>query len=298
MGLVASRLLLEGPLKKGVGSFLLGGRATYAHLFLPLFDVNNIAYFYDLNTKISYDFDAKNSVFFSGYFGRDNFGYDGRFGFNWGTITATTRWNHIYNPKLFSNTSIIYSRYSYQILAGPKDSGVEIGSHIVDFNLKHDYQFYKNEHSTWKFGLNVIHHTMNPGDLNSTNTDSFNSLNVEKRYALESALYLSNERKLSSQWSLNYGLRFSNFKQLGPGNVYTFNSLGDVILSEVYGQNEQVVNCNGWEPRANATWLINSTSSLKAFYSYAKQYMHLLSNSSCLDQKASSKVYWMPPMSC
>ena len=294
IGLISSRLTIESPIIKDKGSFIVSGRRTYADIFTVFSKEDAIKdaqlYFYDLNAKGNIRLGEKDRLFISGYFGRDNFGYDGRFGFNWGNITATTRWNHIYNPKLFSNTSIIYSRYSYQILAGPKDSGVEIGSHIVDFNLKHDYQFYKNEHSTWKFGLNVIHHTMNPGDLNSTNTDSFNSLNVEKRYALESALYLSNERKLSSQWSLNYGLRFSNFKQLGPGNVYTFNSLGDVILSEVYGQNEQVVNYNGWEPRANATWLINPTSSLKAFYSYAKQYMHLLSNSS----SESPTDIWLP----
>lgn len=294
IGLISSRLTIESPFVKDKGSFIVSGRRTYADVF-TIFSKdeaikNAQLYFYDLNAKGNLRLGEKDRLFISGYFGRDNFGFDEHFGFNWGNITATTRWNHIYNPKLFSNTSLIFSRYSYQILAGPRENRVEIGSHILDYNLKHDYQFYHNEHSTWRFGINMIHHTMNPGDLNSSESDMFNSLDVEKRYALESAIYISNERKLSSALSLSYGLRFSNFKQLGPGNIYTFNSLGEVINTEVYKNWEQVVNYNGWEPRASTTWLINPLSSFKAFYSYAKQYMHLLSNSS----SESPTDIWLP----
>jgi hypothetical protein len=294
VGLISSRLTIESPIVKDKGSFIVSGRRTYADLFTVFSGKEEIQdaqlYFYDLNAKGNIRLGDKDRIFVSGYFGRDKFGFNEHFGFNWGNVTATSRWNHIFNPKLFSNTSIIYSKYSYQILAGPTDKRVEIGSHIIDYNLKHNYQFYQNESSTWKFGLNLIHHTMNPGDLNSETSENFNSLDVEKRYALETAVYVSNERKISSALSLNYGLRFSNFMQLGPGNIYTFNNFGEVIQTDVYDKWEQVVTYNGIEPRVNGTWLINSVSSFKAFYSYAKQYMHLLSNSS----SDSPTDIWLP----
>jgi len=294
LGLISSRLTIQSPIVKNKGSFIVSARRTYADLF-TVFSKNEAIkdaqlYFYDLNAKGNIRIGENDRVFISGYFGRDKFGFDERFGFNWGNSTATIRWNHIFNPKLFSNTSFIYSKYSYQILAGPSDRRIEIGSHIIDYNFKHDYQFYQNDHSSWKFGLNIIHHTMNPGDLNSDENQIFNSLEVEKRYALETAVYLSNERKISSSLSLNYGVRFSDFIQLGPGNIYTFNSFGDVIKTDVYKKWEKVVNYNGLEPRINGTWIINAVSSFRAFYTYSKQYMHLLSNSS----SDSPTDIWLP----
>jgi len=294
IGLISSRLTLESPIVKDRGSFIVSARRTYADIFTIFASEEAIKdaqlYFYDFNAKANIRIGEKDRLFVSGYFGRDKFGFDEHFGFNWGNITATSRWNHIFNPKLFSNTSVIYSKYSYQILAGPSDRRVEIGSHIIDYNLKHDYQFYHNNHSIWKFGLNFIHHTMNPGDLNSESNEIFNSLEVEKRYALETSIYLANERKISPSLSLNYGLRFSNFMQLGPGNIYTFNNYGDIVQTDVYDKWERVVNYNGFEPRINGTWLINSESSFKAFYSYTNQYMHLLSNSS----SESPTDIWLP----
>lgn len=294
IGLISSRLTIESPIVHEQGSFIVSARRTYADLFTVFSKDEAIQnarlYFYDLNAKANYRIGEKDRLFVSGYFGRDKFGFDNHFGFNWGNITATTRWNHIFNPKLFSNTSFIFSRYSYQILAGPSDNRVEIGSNIIDYDMKHDYQFYQNDHSSWKFGVNVIHHTMNPGDLNSTGNDWFNSLKVENRYALETAVYLANDRKITSSFSLSYGLRFSNFTQLGPGTVYSFNSYGDVIDTSVYNKWQKVINYNGFEPRINATWLITSVSSFKAFYSFSRQYMHLLSNSS----SESPTDIWLP----
>ena len=294
VGLIASRLTVESPLLKNKGSFIVSGRRTYADLFTVFSSKEAIKnaqlYFYDFNLKGNLRVGDKDRLFVSGYFGRDKFGYDEHFGFSWGNITATTRWNHIFNPKLFSNTSFIYSRYSYQILAGPTDRRVEIGSHIIDYNLKHDYQYFQNENSNWKFGFNAIHHTMNPGDLNSDENDLFNSLTVEKRYALETAVYVTNERKLNADFTINYGLRWSGFLQLGPGNIYSFNTYGDVVSTKTYDKWEKVIGYNALEPRLNATWVLNSSSSLKAFYSYAKQYMHLLSNSS----SESPTDIWLP----
>ncbi|MBN2237529.1 MAG: TonB-dependent receptor [Bacteroidales bacterium] len=294
IGLISSRLTIESPFAKNKGSFIVSARRTYADLFAVFAQDEAIQnaqlYFYDLNLKGNIRLGEKDRIFISGYFGRDKFGYDEHFGFNWGNATTTTRWNHIYNPKLFSNTSIIFSKYSYQILAGPKDTRVEIGSNIIDYNLKHDYQFYQNDHSTWKFGFDMIHHTMNPGDLNSDQNELYNSLELEDRYALESAIYIANERKLNAKLSFNYGLRFSNFTQFGPGTISAFNTFGDVIASTEYQPWEKVVNYSGLEPRVNLAWLINSFSSFKMFYSNSKQYMHLLSNSS----SDSPTDIWLP----
>ncbi|MBN1652088.1 MAG: TonB-dependent receptor [Bacteroidales bacterium] len=294
IGLISSRLTIESPIVKNKGSFIVSARRTYADLFTIFSKEEAIKdaqlYFYDLNAKGNLRISDKDRVFISAYFGRDKFAFDEFFGFNWGNGTTTTRWNHIFNPKLFSNTSLIYSKYSYQILAGETEDRIEIGSHIIDYNLKHDYQYYQNDHSSWKFGLDLIHHTMNPGDLNSEQNDLFNSLEVEKRYAVEASFYLSNERKINTNFIINYGLRFSNFIQLGPGNVYSFNSYGDIVDTKEYNSWEKVVDYQGLEPRLNGTWLINSTSSVKAFYSYTKQYMHLLSNSS----SESPTDIWLP----
>ena len=113
IGSISSRLLLEGPIKKKKGSFLVGGRSSYAHLFLPLFDLDNTAYFYDLNTKLSYKLNDKNSLYLSTYWGRDVFKIPGTFNNSFGNMFYNLRWNHIHNDKLFSNLSLIYSDYDY-----------------------------------------------------------------------------------------------------------------------------------------------------------------------------------------
>ncbi|MDJ0646749.1 MAG: TonB-dependent receptor, partial [Flavobacteriaceae bacterium] len=163
IGLVSSRLLAEGPIKKERGSFLFGGRTTYAHLFLPLFDIDNIAYFYDLNTKLSYKLNDRNNIFLSGYFGRDVFEVSDNFENIYGNSVLNFRWNHLFSDKLFSNLSLIYSDYYY----GLNLNFVEFdwNSGIQNFNLKYDFKHYLNDKFKLQYGLNSIYYDFNPGEI-------------------------------------------------------------------------------------------------------------------------------------
>lgn len=177
IGLLDSRLTVDGPIVKDQGSFIVSGRRTYADLFLRLSNdttVNRVRlYFYDLNAKVNYDFGDKDRVFFSGYFGRDNFNYPDVFGFNWGNTTATLRWNHIFGDKFFSNTSLIYSDYEYTNDVGSSPNQFEITAGIQDENFKTDFQYFMNSGNTMSFGINGIYHTFFPGAITS-GTGEFN----------------------------------------------------------------------------------------------------------------------------
>ena len=291
IGLISSRLTIEAPIVKDKGSFLISGRRTYADLFLKLSPdesvKNTTLYFYDLNLKANYKIGENDRVFLSGYFGRDKFGFSDRFGFDWGNTTGTLRWNHIFNEKLFSNTTLIYSDYSYRI--NIQDGLVEINSSIVDFNLKQDFEYYINSNNKVKIGGNAIHHTFKPGEVETTSLN-FNSSEIEQRYSLESALYISNEQKVTSKLTLIYGLRYTNFVQFGPGDIYSYNNYGDIIDTTNYKAWETVSNYNGLSPRISANYIINSQSSVKASLSRNYQYLHLLSNST----SGTPMDVWMP----
>ena len=291
IGLISSRLTIEAPIIKDKGSFLISGRRTYADLFLKLSSDettrNTTLYFYDLNLKANYKIGENDRVFLSGYFGRDKFGFGDRFGFDWGNTTGTLRWNHIFNEKLFSNTTFIYSDYSYRI--NIQDGLVEINSSIVDFNLKQDFEYYINSNNKIKVGGNAIHHTFKPGEVETTSLN-FNSSEIEQRYSLESALYISNEQKLGSKLTLVYGLRYTNFVQFGPGDIYSYNNYGDVIDTTNYKAWESVASYNGLSPRLSANYILNSKSSVKASLSRNYQYLHLLSNST----SGTPMDVWMP----
>lgn len=281
IGLIASKLTIEAPIVKDKGSFIISGRRTYADVFLKLSSdpdqKNTTLYFYDLNLKANYQFNEKNRLFVSGYFGRDNFGFADRFSFNWGNSTATVRWNHLYNDKLFSNTSFIYSNYNYKI--DIKAAGFSINSQIQDFTLKQDVDFFWNENNKLKFGGSAIHHTFDPGEISSTG-ESIGNTKIENRYSVESALYISNEQKFNELWSATYGIRYSNFTQIGPGEIYTYNDKGEVTDTTKYIGNNPVASYNGIEPRLAINYILNESSSIKTSYNRMYQYLHLLSNSS------------------
>lgn len=283
IGLISSKLTVEAPIVKDKGSFMISGRRTYADLFLKLSgdeDLQNTTlYFYDLNAKANYRFGDKDRIFLSGYLGKDNFGFSDNFGFDWGNTTGTLRWNHLYSDKLFSNTSLIRSNYNYSIDFGG-DNGAQISSLIKDINLKQDFDWFANENNTLKFGANIIHHTFEPGEVQVSEEGLLNSLELEDKYALESAVYLSNQQKVSDRLSLNYGLRYSNFTQLGPGEIYTFSPEGIVSDTNTYSSWEAVQSYNGLAPRFTGTYLLDGSSSFKGSYARNYQYLHLLSNSS------------------
>ncbi len=283
IGLLASRLTVDGPIVKNQGSFIVSGRRTYADLFLRLSSDTTInrarLYFYDLNAKVNYTLGGKDRVFLSGYFGRDNFNYPNFFGYNWGNTTATARWNHIFGDQFFSNTSLIYSDYEYSNTVGAGTSQYDITSGIRDMNFKTDFQYYINTENTVRFGVNSIYHTFLPGSITSGPTSSANNLTIEHKYALENAAYISHESELLPQLKLNYGLRFSTFSLIGPANIYSYDVNGDITDSAAYGSGSFIKTYTSLEPRIAATILLNEESSIKTSYTRTAQYLHLLSNS-------------------
>ena len=283
IGLLASRLTVDGPIVKDEGSFIISARRTYADLFLRLSSDTTInrasLYFYDLNAKANYALGEKDKMFISGYFGRDNFDYPNVFGFNWGNTAATWRWNHIFADNLFSNVSLIYSNYEYSNNVTSGTSQAIITSGIRDYDFKTDLQYFINSSNTLKFGISSIYHTFLPGSVTATSAGSFNSFSIENRYASENAAYVADEVSILTGLKLNYGLRFSAFTLFGPAHIYTYDNSGNTLDTATYGSGQVIKTYASPEPRIAANLSIDETSSIKASYARTAQYLHLLSNS-------------------
>lgn len=293
IGLISSRLTFEGPIKKGKGSFLISGRRTYADMFLKLSNNTNLKnsklYFYDLNIKGNYTLGDKDRVYLSGYFGRDVLGANNMFGINWGNATGTLRWNHIYGPKLFSNTSLIYSNYNYNVSVNSAGLSIGIQSTIRDWNLKEEFEYFPGTKNKILFGFNSIYHTMVPGNITSSDSN-VNSTHIPTRYAWENAIYISDQYKVSMRFSFSAGIRLTMFSLMGPGTFYTYNSDGAAIDSARFLSGQFVKTYVNTEPRFNATYLLNENSSVKASYDRNVQNLHLLSNSTA----SSPTDLWIP----
>lgn len=284
IGIIASRLSIEGPLFKSKGSFMIAARRTYADVFLKFLPHNgadstasrSTLYFYDLNMKSNYQFSARDRLYFSCYLGRDNFNLGGAVGLNWGNLTATTRWNHIFSDKMFSNTSLIFNRYSYKFNVAVGNLTMRVLSEIKDWNLKEDLNYYINSENTLKFGFNSIYHTFVPSKVDSSVFLRVRSM--DNRYALENAVYISNEQKITPHIKATYGLRYSLFSSVGPGTVYTYDQISDIIDSATYPRGKIFNTYGGLEPRILVNCVINDSSSFKVSYARTRQYIHLLSN--------------------
>ncbi len=285
IGLISSKLTLETPIVKDKASLILSGRRTYADLFLAFAPKeeqrNSTLYFYDLNSKANWKINNNNRIFLSGYFGRDVFGFNNLMGMNWGNVTGTTRWNHVFNEKLFLNSSVIYSKYDYQIGIGFfTDSGkVKLNSSIKDWHLKENFQYFPNSKNLIRFGINSVYHTFTPGEVDASEVSFLDDIKVDNKYAFENAAYISHEVKFSEKLKAIYGLRLSAFCVLGPGTVYEFNNRQEPTDSVVYSQNEIIKTYKNFEPRFSFNYIINKQNSVKAAYTRNAQYVHLLSNS-------------------
>lgn len=294
LGLIASRLMVQGPIKKEKGSFLISGRRTYADMFLKLSNNpeqrNNRLYFYDLNLKANYNLGENDRIYLSGYFGKDFIGVGKLFGIDWGNATGTLRWNHFFNSKLFSNTSLIYSNYNYNIGLTIDENDIKIISKIADWNLKQEFQYYANPKNTFKFGFNSIYHDIVPGEIRATATSGVNSFALSKRYGWENAAFINNDWKASSHFSMSYGLRLSAFSVLGAGNYYNFDADGRAIDTMKYGNGDFVKTYLNLEPRLSGSYIINEANSVKASYARNTQHMHLLSNTT----STSPTDRWIP----
>ena len=292
IGAISSRFLIEGPIQKNQSSFLVASRGTYAHLFLKLTDIENIAYFYDINTKSNFVIDNRNKIFLSGYFGRDLFKLDGTFMNTYGNSTLNFRWNHLINDKTFSNTSLIFSDYYYGLELD--FVGFDWKSGIKNLNLKFDLKNYYSNEFQFNYGLNFIYYDFNPGTIGPLTADSgFNFSKLNKKFAFENSTYFDVLHKISNQLSMRYGIRINQFLRLRQNglqkyidnNPLFYDSDLDIYdpakpLANNFDNNSSVFKTyNNIEPRINISYSFNNQS-IKASYNRLNQYLHLISNTS------------------
>jgi hypothetical protein len=285
LGLLSSRLLLEGPIVKDKVSFMVSGRRSYQDVFIRMSsneDFNStILYFYDLNAKLNYKINDKNRLFLSGYFGRDVFGLRDFFNFGWGNSTGTLRWNSLFSDKLFANFTAVYSDYTYYVGTDGDISNFTLNSRIQNTIFKNDYTWYATNNQTVSFGFEGIYYQFSPGRI----TGDFQA-ELSREYATEGAIYVANDHKINSRLSLQYGLRFSGFANLGPRTVRSYDadkplSENTVVDSRDYASGEIVASYLDWkglEPRFAANYILNDQTSLKLSYNRTRQYIHQISN--------------------
>lgn len=309
IGLISSRLLAQGPIEKGKSSFLVGGRSSYAHLFLKFTDNENSAYFYDLNTKLTFRLDSRNTLLFSGYFGRDVFKITESFDNLYGNSVFNLRWNNVLRENIFSNLSVIYSDYYYGLTLD--FVGFNWNSGIKNVNFKYDLDHFLSRKLNLDYGFQTTWHEFNPGEI-EPNSESSGIISREliKKYAWESALYFSVEHTLSERLSAEYGIRYSSFLRMGQEELNLY--AGEpVIYNEKFGIYEKADpvdtktlkkgkierSFGNWEPRLAIAYAFNEDQSIKLSYNRMTQYLHLITNTSSptpLDVWAPSGKYIEP----
>ncbi|CDF81242.1 TonB-dependent receptor [Formosa agariphila KMM 3901] len=291
IGLISSRLAAEGPLFKSKGSFIVAGRSSYAHLFLQAAGQENTAYFYDINAKGNYEINNNNKLFISGYFGRDILQFSDSFENSYGNTSLNLRWNHVFNDKLFSNLSLIYSMYNYKLTLG--FIGLDWDSDIKNFNAKYDFKYYLNNKTTIDFGVSGINYNFNPGEVKPTDENSAINENIlDEKRAFEGGIYVNAEHKFSDRLNVQAGLRFSYFNRLGGQPMSTYENNQPVVYNESlgiyqegiktgeidYSRGESIKTFSNFEPRLGLAYELSESSSFKLGYSRIAQYLHLLSN--------------------
>ena len=308
IGAVSSRGLLEGPL--GKGSFLIAGRGTYAHLFLKAFDQPNLAYFYDLNTKITLPLNDKNRLLLSGYFGRDVVAFDNTFTNTYGNSVVNLRWNRIFSPKVFGNLSLIYSDYYYGLALD--FVGFDWDSGIQNFNVKYDLSYNISEKITLETGVQATYYSFNPGYIQPlTPTSGFNIEQLQNKFAAEGSVYLSAKHDISPKLALHYGLRINQFNRLAQSGLLeyannqplTYNPILGIYQEGTavgfYSKAESKQHYTNLEPRVTLAYR-QERSAWKASYQRVNQYLHLISNTTSptpLDVWTPSGRYLKPQQS-
>lgn len=312
IGVLSSRLLAEGPLVKDKASFLIGGRGSYAHLFLKLSDNENSAYFYDLNTKLSYQLNQNNTLYLSGYFGRDYFNLSSTFKNVYGNALINLRWNHLFSDKLFSNLSLIYSDYYYGLTFDY--IGFEWNSGIQNLNIKYDFKNYISEKFKLSYGVQATQYTFRPGELRPTSAQSsIRRKELPNKYALETGFYADAEHSVTPSFNVSYGVRLSSFFHLGKRTInlykndFTVNYIperqiyqkGTPIGTEYHHGGKIIDVFSNFEPRLTMSYSLNDNQSFKASYARTSQYIHLITNTSSptpLDVWTTSDRYLKPQL--
>jgi len=291
IGLIASRFSVQGPIKKNKSSFIVSGRRTYIDALTKPFVSSSSQfkgsgyYFYDLNAKMNYKFSEKDRLYLSGYFGRDVFDFKNsqqslNVNIPWGNATGTIRWNHIFNKKLFANTTAVYNDYNFTFHAIQNNFDVQLASGIRDLSVKQDFDFYPFSKQKIKFGALYTYHQFTPSVV-SGKQDSvvFNPQNALIKYAHEAAVYVQDDWDISSKIQLSSGIRYSMFQQIGSYKTYTSDANGNRLDSVVFKKGEPVKTYGGVEPRVTMRYTLNDETSLKASVTRNFQYIHLVSNS-------------------
>jgi hypothetical protein len=288
VGSIFSRLSIEAPLIKDKASFIIAGRRSYADVLAKPFLRNKPGLsdsklnFYDLTAKINYKINSKNTVFASGYFGRDVLGAS--FGLNWGNATTTLRWNHVFNNKLFMNLTSFYSNYDYQLaFQDNSGSGFQWKSSIVNYSFKPDFTYYANNKNTLRFGAQVLYYDFAPGTATVEAKGVKNDVSLDKRFGAEYSGYIGNEWKASPRLTLEYGLRYSLYTYLGSGTKYNYaeaepNTERTLISKEKVATGKIIQQYVNPEPRFSANYNLNQSSSVKLSYNRMAQYIQLISN--------------------
>jgi hypothetical protein len=287
IGTVFSRLAIESPIVKDKASFIIAGRRSYidvlARPFSDVFDDGASLYFYDLTMKANYNINKKNRVYASGYFGRDKFLFDAQQGFSWGNSTASFRWNHLYSEKLFSNVTALFSKYDYKLQFGDDDlDRFNWNSSISNFIVKPEFTWFLNKHEV-TFGGEAIYYTFEPAHAVALTNGERLDISLPKRYNLETSLFIGDSYQVKAKLNLQYGLRFSHFRYLGPGEAYRFNDTipgarRTLIETRNYKSGETIASYNNFQPRVAFTWQVSPASSIKGSYNRMTQYLHLISN--------------------
>ncbi|WP_062055767.1 TonB-dependent receptor [Aquimarina longa] len=293
VGIISSRLAVEGPMFNKKGSFLVAGRGSYAHLFMSgLEDLKDSKVkFYDVNLKTNYKLSENNKLYLSGYFGRDVFNFGKSFESSYGNLSGNLRWNHIFTDKLFSNLSAIYSKYDYELTL--KSSEFDWISSIKNYNLKYDLKYYASNNFKLDFGGNIISYDFTPGEIKPTSSTSpINYTKLDDKKAFETGLYISAEHKISKRLTAQYGLRYSTFSRQGGQTLKNYRNDQPVVYNEdleiyeegietgetVYKKGKTIKSYGNIEPRMGLSYQLTESSSIKAGYSRTSQYIHLLSN--------------------
>jgi len=287
IGLISSRLTLEGPIVKNKGSFIVSGRRTYAsEIAQPAINKTDFKgsgyYFYDVNAKVNYTISDKDRIFLSGYFGRDVFSFknnerDFNFNIPWGNVTATMRWNHLFNDKMFMNLTAVYNSYNFKFEGGQENFSFEYFSGIKDWNAKVDFDYFPSIRHKVKFGANYTWHTFEPSVFQLSISGDGGGDQSEKQitHAHESAVYIQDEWDVTTDFSMNVGVRATLFNQVGP---YEFKDPDSGEIT-TYERGDNVVNYPSIEPRLSMRYRINDDISLKAGITYNTQYVHLVTQS-------------------
>lgn len=300
VGFIFSRLAVEAPIVKNKASFIVAARRSYIDVLSKPFLNDNLGEttlnFYDLTLKTNYRLNENNQLFLSGYFGRDNFGFGDNAGFNWGNQTASLRWNHIFNNKLFVNTTLYYSNYDYSIEFGDTaEDSFDWTAKIINTSVKPRFTYYLTPNNIIRFGGQAIQYEFQPANAIIVSNGEDLDISLNKKHAVEASAYIENEQSLGKRWQFNYGVRFSYFNLIGEGSAYTFgeapfNTPKPLLDAQFYKKGESIQTYSNLEPRAAIKYEIDTDKSIKASYNRTSQYIHLLSNT-----VASTPVdIWLP----